>query len=81
MDGLVFLTVMVGTLPLCSEKCRVVFNRLRASYPWLVLDGTEETSSMGSLSGVKCCFALKAQSGFRERIGNTCFLKVACPRF
>jgi len=40
-----------------------------------------KTSLMGSLSGAKCCSALKTQSRFRERMENACFLKPGCPRF
>ena len=57
--------IVVRIIIFRSRKCRVVLHLLRVSFPWLVLNGTE-TSLMGSLSKVKCCFTLKARSRFRE---------------
>ena len=42
VDGLVSLTVMVRTIFFHPVKCRVVLNRLRAFYPWLILNGIED---------------------------------------
>jgi len=39
---LVSLTVVVRTIIFRSRKCMVVLDRLRASYPWLVLNSTED---------------------------------------
>jgi len=58
---LVSLAVMIKTIIFNSRKCRTILDRLWAPYPWLVLDGTED-SLMVSLSRMKCCFVLKAQS-------------------
>ena len=41
MMCLVSLAFMKETVLFCSGKCRVVLDRLRASYPQLVLDGIE----------------------------------------
>ena len=42
MDDPVSLAFMEGPLLFYSGKCRAVLDQLRASYPWLVLDGTED---------------------------------------
>ena len=80
VDDLVFLTIVKGTILSRSRGCRVVLDWLRAPYPRLVFDGTKALGD-GDLSEVKCCFTLKAQSGFEERIRNASFLKTGCPRF
>ena len=40
--GLVSFVVMIKTVIVCSSKYMVVLDRLRASYPWLVLNSTED---------------------------------------
>jgi len=42
VGGLVSLTIVVRTIIFHFRKCRVVLDRLRAPYPWLVLDGIED---------------------------------------
>ena len=42
VDGLVSLTVMVRTIFFHPGKCRVVLDKLRALYPWLIHDGIED---------------------------------------
>ena len=42
MGGLVSLAIMVRTMIFRSAKCRVMFDRLRVSYPWLVFDDIED---------------------------------------
>jgi len=78
MDGLVPFTVVIRTIFFRSEECRVVLDRLRALYPWLVLGGLK-TLLIGRLSRVKCFSILKAWSGFDERTENVCLLYAGCP--
>ena len=62
MGYLVSFTVMVRIVIFLSGKCRIVLDRLRASYPLLVLDGTED-SVAGEPQCVKFCSILKVRSG------------------
>ena len=73
VDGLVSFTFVEGTILFRSEEYRVVLDRLRAPYPWLVLDGIEDLIDWEPQRGEE------AQSGSRERIKNACFLKAGCP--
>ena len=61
MDGLVYLTDVVRTIIFRSEKCKVMLDQLRSlTHDWFLM----KILLMGSLNGVKCCFSLKARSGF-----------------
>jgi len=42
MDDLVSLTIMVGTIFFCSEKCGIVPDWSWTPNPWLVFDGVED---------------------------------------
>ena len=42
VDGLVYIAFIERTNIFCSEKCRVVLDWHRASYPRLVLDGIKD---------------------------------------
>jgi len=42
MGNRLSLTIMVETIIFHSGKYRVMLDQLRASYPWLVLDGTKD---------------------------------------
>jgi len=72
MGHLVSLVVIEGAVLFCFGEYGAILDWLQTSYLAL------KTSLMGSISGVKCCSTLKAQSGFRERIGSAFFLKVGC---
>ena len=42
VDGLIPFTVVVGSVPFCSKKCRIVLNCFWTSDPCLVLDSIED---------------------------------------
>jgi len=80
VDGLVPLTVMVGTILFCSEKYKIVLDWSRVPDLWLVLDGIEDLiDGEPKRSEVLCQFERLVQT--RERTRSAHILQAGCPRF
>jgi len=79
MDGLKSLAIVEVVL-LCSGESIIMLDWLRRlTQGWSLM--ALKISLMGRLNEVKCSSALKAQSGFGERMESTCLLKAGCLRF
>jgi len=77
---IVSLTVVIRTVIFCSSKCRVIFDWLRAPYPWLVLDGTEYFINRELQPG-EVLFRPKGSKWIWRENRERLLLKTGCLRF
>jgi len=79
VGGLVSFAFREGTILSRSGKCGVIFDRLRMSYPQLILDGIEHFDDGESQRG-EVLLCSEGSELFKDRIENAYFLKVGYPR-